>query len=317
AIQPDLVVILESQHWNLRDFSGARGRNIDAAIDLSALPASARVLGGKRYFFATPWADLALFRRLEDAGILPEIFAPLGSVGLNAAALALRLSCGNVITGGIDFSYTMDGYHARSTPAHMELHRGQLRTKSLINAAAAFREGTFAARSKTGQAVRSDPAMRNYRDLFEEAFGGNPRLFDITGQGLPLGVKTVSPSEAFAILNEGSRPQPSALLAENTPPLNAREKIAAFIQRETAALKTLRQALSGENPLEPPHFEDLLDNADYLWAHFPECAGAGGRRPAATDLSFLKRVRVEIDPFLKCWEEAETEIGRGTCAGKA
>ncbi|MDR0399710.1 MAG: hypothetical protein LBH51_02045, partial [Treponema sp.] len=50
--------------------------------------------------------------------------------------------------------------------------------------------------------------------------------------------------------------------------------------------------------------ETLLDECDYLWAHFPECAETGGRRPGAGDISFLRRVRFEIDPFLKLWDLA-------------
>ena len=300
SIQPDLAVILESQHWNLRDFSGARGRKIDAAIDLSALPASARVLGGKRFFFATAWTEMALFKRLEEAGLLPETFIPLGSVGLSAAALALRISSGPVLTGGIDFSFTLDSYHARSTPAHSSLERTQCRTTSLINAAAAFKDGTFTALSKAGQTVRSDPSMRKYRNLFEQEFGDNPRILDIAGSGLPLGVKTISPAEALAVLN-GSGADSSARGGASQNNALA-DKLAAFARREIKTLNTLKETLSGESPLERPRMEELLDSADYLWAHFPECAGTGGRRPESTELSFLKRVRTEIEPFLKCWE---------------
>ena len=304
SILPDLALVLESQHWNLRDFSGARGREINAAFDLSALPASARVLGGRRFLFATPWTELALFKRLAEAGLLPETFTPLGSVGLSAVAVALRLSSGPVLTGGIDFSYTPDSFHARSTPGYLSLERTQCRTRSLINAAAAFREGTFTALSKTGLPVRSDPAMRGYRDLFEREFGGNARVSDIAGTGLPLGVKTVSLHEASAILNGDGCP--NGPQGGGSAP--SREKVAGFaadfVRRELGLLEALKGALSGTRPLEPARLEGLLDSTDYLWAHFPECAGAGGRRPAATNLSFLKRVRTEIDPFLKCWETA-------------
>jgi hypothetical protein len=82
-----------------------------------------------------------------------------------------------------------------------------------------------------------------------------------------------------------------------------REKLSAFIRHEIKILTELKAMLSGVVPPEPARLEELLDNADYLWAHFPECAGAG-RRPPSTDLSFLKRVRTEIEPFLKLWERS-------------
>ena len=309
GILPDLTVMLESQHWNLRCFIGLEGQKIDAAIDLSALPASTRVLNGKRYFFATPWAELAFLSRLKESGLLPETYPPMGSVGLNTVALALKISSGPVITVGIDFSFSINTCHARSTPGRRDLENRQTRFKSLIDTGAALKDGTYAAVSKMGEQVRSNPAMRKYRDLFELEFGGNPRLFDIAGSGLPLGVKTITAAEAFAMLNEAGD--------QYTPPRNSfssvgeksqTDRIAAFARREANTLKELKDMLTGAVPSKPERLETLLDAADYLWAHFPECAGAGGRRPPATDLSFLKRVRTEIDPFLKLWEITLEEL---------
>jgi len=303
GVLPDLVVILESQHWNLRCLIGLEGREIDAAVDLSALPASTRVLKGKRYFFATVWTNLAFLSRLKEDGLLPETFPPMGSVGLSTVALALKISIGPVITGGIDFSFSMDASHARSTPRRRDFENRQTRFRSLIDTDAGLSDGTCAAVSKTGVQVRSNPAMRKYRDLFEQEFGGNPRLLDIAGPGLPLGVKTVSAAEAFAVLNGagGSSPTTQKSAASGGKKLQV-SQIAAFARREADTLEEIKKMLSGAVAAEPEKLEALLDAADYLWAHFPECAGAGHRRPPAADLSFLKRIRTEIDPFLKLWE---------------
>ena len=127
-------------------------------------------------------------------------------MGLSAVALALHFTSGPVICGGLDFSYTLDAYHARSTPGHNEQTKKQNRFRSIVNAGAAFKEGSFAVLSKTGKPARSDPSMRNYRELFEQEFGGNERLFDIIGIGLPLGIKTISLVEAFSLL-ENNKPQ--------------------------------------------------------------------------------------------------------------
>ncbi|GHV93438.1 hypothetical protein AGMMS50268_39410 [Spirochaetia bacterium] len=346
-IKPDLVVALESQHWNLRDFIGGGDWEIPVAMDFSALPATAEILGGQSLLFFTPWTSLSLFDRLKEAGLLPESFLPLGSVGLTAVAIALRIGSGPVITSGIDFSFTLDAYHARSTPGHLERLRGQNRLRGILNIEAAFRPAAFGVQSKSGVPVRSDPAMRGYRDLFEREFGagssgnagsvgdsaGAARLRDISGSGLPLGIETVSLEQALALLNEGcpsppgieplppSLPftSPSVPLAPPSIPLappsqdagvqQKTDKLQNFIRREQEAILTLRGILKGEIPAEAAETEYLLDTCDYLWAHFPDCAGTGGRRPPGTDLSFLKRVRTEIDPFLKLWSLAlkETE----------
>jgi hypothetical protein len=295
-IKPDLVVVLESQHWNLGDFIGSAGWRVPAALDLSALPAAGEILGGPVFLFATPWTELALFKRLRAAGLLPGTMPPLGSVGLTATALARKLSPGPIITGGLDISFTLDAYHARGTPGHLNRLFRQDRFHSLIDAGGAFRRGGIKKTSKSGQEVWSDPVMVSYRDLFEGEFAGDARIRDIVGTGLPLGTVPVSPEKAGEILSAG--PSPVRPLPP-PPPGDEREKtVEAFVREEREALFRLRGILTGELTVPEETLENLLDQGDYLWAHFPDCAGAGGRRPPSGDLSFLKRVRTEIDPFI-------------------
>ncbi|MDR0313299.1 MAG: DUF115 domain-containing protein [Treponema sp.] len=302
-IEPDLAVILESQHWNLSDFSGSRGWNVSAAADLSALPSSIRILGGETFLFFTPWTELRLLKRLEEAGLLPCLLAPLGSVGLSAVQLAIKCGRGPVIIAGLDFSFTADAYHARSSPGHQaRLMRGT-RFYSLPNVQAAFREGTFAAISKSGLPVRSDPALRNYRNLFEEEFSSSTRLYEMQGPGLKLGVKKLSPEEAIKKLTlKGQSCVSSFPEKSKEKQLAQRQVLEEFIKNEKAYLIKLRDILTGQIPAQEEETENLLEICDYLWAHFPESAAAGGRRPGVDDLSFLKRVRTEIDPFIKLWD---------------
>jgi hypothetical protein len=324
-IRPDLVVALESQHWNLRDFIGAGSWEVPVAMDLSALPATRDVLGGHSFLFVTPWAPLRLFDRLREAGLLPDTLPPLGSVGLTATALALRVSSGPVITGGIDFSFTQDRFHARNTPGHLEGLRRHNRLKGLVTAAA-FRPGVFTARSKSGEPVLCDPAMKNYRELFEQEFSREERLADIAGTGLPLGIRTLSPEAAFARLQDAGKPAPPPGFAAGNGMSREgaevrRRTLEALVLRERECLITLRDILTGKGSAPPEDPEKLLDDADYLWAHFPECAGAAGRRPPGTDISFLKRVRTEIDPFIGIFDLLLRELSgnysppKGPCCG--
>ncbi|MDR2393649.1 MAG: DUF115 domain-containing protein [Treponema sp.] len=305
--KPDLVVALESQHWNLRDFIGMGSWEIPLAMDLSALPATREVLGAHPMLFATPWTKLRLFTRLASAGLLPETFPPLGSVGLTAVALARRLSTGPIIIGGLDFAFTLDRFHARSTPGHRERLYRQTRFKSILMAEAAFRSGTGVVRSKTGLSQRTDPALKTYRDLFEQEFAEDPRIQDITGLGLPLGLRSLSWKGALDVLGKGL---PSGDAGVPKPWYNGAAisaRVEAFICRERDILMLLRDILTGRSRA-PRNLEALLDECDYLWAHFPECAGAEGRRPLGTDLSFLNRVRIEIDPLLKLFDLTLREL---------
>ncbi|MCL2601026.1 MAG: hypothetical protein FWD88_07595 [Treponema sp.] len=66
--------------------------------------------------------------------------------------------------------------------------------------------------------------------------------------------------------------------------------------------------LAGKTSMDHETLDTLIDECDYLWAHFPDYA-ASNRRPTKADLeagtdtavSFLKRLRVEADPFIGLW----------------
>ncbi|MDR2785983.1 MAG: DUF115 domain-containing protein, partial [Treponema sp.] len=280
GIKPDLAVALESQHWNLRDFTGLGGWKVPLAMDLSALPAAGETLGGDVRLFFTPWTAIRLFKRLEAEGFLPPEMPPLGSVGLFAAALALRISSGPTLTGALDFSFTIDRFHARSTPGHLESLRLSTRLRPLVRGTA-FRAGVSAAVGKNGEPVLTDPALKRYRRLFEREFGrgapGNPggRLRDIAGSGLNLGVETLPPDAALELLLAG----PGTGGAEKTAVSGARpggdtartapERMESFLRRERETLAELRGILTGR--AGSGRLETLLDECDYLWAHFPDC----------------------------------------------
>ena len=298
GIKPDLVVILESQHWNLNDFTGIKGWEVTAAADLSALPASARMLGGKNFLFMTPWTDLQFFKRLNNAGLLPACIPPLGSVGLAAVEIAKRTTGGNIILCGLDFSFTASKYHARGTPGHRSALNTQSRFKRIMNNAA-YGDHAYKAVSKSGAGVYSDPAMRRYRDLFEQEFGGSERIFDIGGSGLSLGVKTLSITEALNMLALNKKNTEE--IERKTAHTNTEEKkqiLSSFIKNEKEMLAELRSILKGETAACKERVSYLIDECDYLWAHFPDYAG--GLKPDSENLSFLKRISAELDPMLRC-----------------
>ncbi|MDR2739381.1 MAG: DUF115 domain-containing protein [Treponema sp.] len=306
-LRPDLVVALESQHWNLRDFIGLSSWEVPVAMDLSALPATGEILGAHPHIFFTPWTKLSFFGRLKNAGLLPETLPPLGSVGLSAVAIARRLSTGPVIVGGIDFSFSLDQSHTRSAPAHLERLRRQTRFHSLIDGGAAFRKGCFTVPSKTGERVRSNQTMKNYRELFQREFAENRRICDIAGSGLPLGLRTLTAEEAYTVLANGA----AAGTARNAGESNAATTalVYPFVRGELESLTGLRGILTGEITAGAEQLERLLDTCDYLWAHFPDYAGAEGKQPVLSDLGFLKRVRAEIDPFIKLLQRVLNELG--------
>jgi len=81
-----------------------------------------------------------------------------------------------------------------------------------------------------------------------------------------------------------------------------------FVQDEKKKLNLLRDVFTGSAVSDPNTVEKLVDECDYLWAHFPECAGAEGQRPPLSEASFIKRIRAEIEPFAKAFTRAEQSL---------
>lgn len=310
GIVPDLVVILESQHWNIPDFLGCREWDVPFAIDLSASPVSASFLGGQGYLFFTPWTRLSIFERLKEAKLLPASIPPLGSVGLTAAFLARKLTTGKIICSGLDFSFTFDNCHARGTPAHSFRLNSQTRFRGVFNKNV-FDTASVAAVSKSGGSVLTNPAMKHYRNIFEQEFSGelddNRRIFDIESSGLPLGIKTLSIEEAVSVLKDTSQNFHKEISEVcggygKERDIKPSAQIANFLKGEKERLEELKKILTGEAPPDQKRLPSLIRECDYLWAHFPDCAG--GRHPVLEDGShlavvFLKRLRMEIDPMLR------------------
>lgn len=304
GIQADLVIALESQHWNLGDFIGFSSSPSPLAMDLSAHSGTARIDNGKQlYLFFTRWTSLSLLDRIQSlCPSLSELKA-LGSVGLSAVNLALGATRAPVYTCGLDFAYEVDRYHARESPGNIYRLYKSNRLKSPIDPAPAFRPITQKTAGKNGLLLRSDPALRSYQALFEREFAACNRLFDISPYGLPLGIPVKSITEAVESL-AGCKKQTVKQAKQNSLQGPSRQKVLDFICSERNQALQLRSILSGKERIDRTQFEQILDNCDYLWAHFPECAAAEGRRPDSDNIAFLKRVRAELDPFIKAFDIA-------------
>ncbi|MDR2602023.1 MAG: DUF115 domain-containing protein [Spirochaetaceae bacterium] len=268
GIKPDLAVALEAQHWNIADFTGLSGKNIPLAMDISALPRTAYVFEKPPYLFWTEWARLNFLERLKTQNVLPLQLPPLGSVGLTAYALARRLTAGRVICAGMDFSFVPCLYHCRDSPGHKKLLRELNRLKSPYPLGSVYRKGAFWLSSGGGKACRSDPALERYRNSFSKLQAQENNFFTRNA----LEQKRLSGQERTAAVKN-------------------------IVQEEKDRLNRLFDILNMKTP-PTSDLERLINECDYLWAHFPECAGKDGWRPPITDGVFLKRVIMEIEPFL-------------------
>jgi hypothetical protein len=283
GLTPDLVVALEAQHWNLPDFFPLPNEKdtFVIALDMSALPASARV-SRRPVFFATVWSELRLFDDLREAGLLPPELPPMGSVGLAGAALAKTLAQGPVVSAGLDFAFTLDQSHCRGSEPLLRRLREGSRFASSTLPAGAFR--------LNNSGLYTTPVMANYRALFDSLFAGS---FQADFAGLAA-LPCLPPEERRRVFQVDEE----TLAAR-------RQSLVAFTAAYRSRLLELRSYLSGAASAPTGRLEELLVSLDFLWAHFPDYPGGAkenaakiAKKPLSADQSFLKRVRVEIDPFL-------------------
>ncbi|WP_304222400.1 6-hydroxymethylpterin diphosphokinase MptE-like protein [Gracilinema caldarium] len=325
SIPVDIVVALESQIWNLKDFVGYGSQDFLLAMDLSAHPGTLLIPEDKTCFFFTPWTELAFFKRLKQRDLLPTTFPPLGSVGLSATHIALTITDGPVYIAGLDFAFTPEQYHAKSSPGYQKRYNTHNRFAPLAMETAIYHRDIQKVLDINGQMMYTDRVLQRYRDLFVREFASHERLVDIRPAGLDLHIRRGSLSELFEepssheselspnnfvreeqnisiLMNlQGGSPATSPHDGDGTDRCAA---IQALLTEELASLRRLRAILSGEAPAAADELDQLIDYCDYLWAHVPECAAAGRQRPGTNDISFLKRVRAELDYFIKIVELA-------------
>ncbi|MCK9169147.1 MAG: DUF115 domain-containing protein [Treponema sp.] len=300
GITPDAVVCEEAQSVIASAFFGIKGRNITIFAGITSWPGLYDFLGkqGQISYFAPKYADTVFFERLVRERILPEEIPPLGSVGLTAVYLALQLRINDripVFVSGLDFSYSPGKTHVRGAPAHTVRLSGSIRTLPAANYGAAFGYGASENADKAGNRVYSTPVLLSYAQSFRGLFYAEKNVFDTGKTGIALGLpyRSISSVQEDGIISgeytgikavQQHSPEKSSLIAD-------------FYNTEENALLELRNILSyGQNmneELRNKRITELLTPREYLYLHFPD-----GYRLSLSP-SFLKRIRAEIDLFLK------------------
>ena len=317
GIEPDLVVCLEGQAYNLADFTPAGSRRLSIAADISSHPATFRLGPGVRHLTAVEIAPSPFLRRVAGLDLPLLACPPLGSVGVHAVHLARRLTEAPVLVTGLDFSFETGKTHGRGAPAlSAELRRMSRLAPFRGQAASAYREGVRLAPEAqpwggapaddprawpSGPAMLTDPALSSYAALLaDEARQPGPAVLDLRGRGLPLGLPRLSEAEARTIVEGWKRPSPCAagmrVAAREAVPLSAqaradlRQRVEAFIDGEAARLGTMYDFMKGRQGMDREDFRLAVEDSDYLlWPV------ADAERLPAFPQDLLNRLLVEVE----------------------
>lgn len=300
-ITPDAVITMESQLAIEKAFLGAKNKKILLFADLCARPEATKILGGNIIWFATKYADGIFFDNLKKEKVIRNFIEPMGSVGLAATYIALKLRSSSsvpVFVAGLDFSYSIGTTHAKGTMALKQRFINSSRLLPIENYDASFSMAAQTVISKNGKKICSTKILLQYAKQFKLMFENEKNLFDCSSTGINLGI-----------------PQSSLFTTKENPQkakCESHKNISSFCEKEKRKLEELRSLLSdGEKspfrnnlPEEislSEQIKKLAEEREYLFLHFPD--GYAFKM----EQSFLKRIRAETDFFIKQLEIAMRE----------
>lgn len=317
GIRADAVIAVESQAATSKAFTGTAGTDIPLIADLCSRAQILRITGGSVSFFISEYYANPLLERIKQTLGNLSVLPPLGSVGLVSMEIALLLRAQNVpvFTCGLDFSYPAGMSHCKEAPSQKESHRVSNRFFPAGNPEAAFRNGAFFAKSKSGSDFVCDPALRGYAQLFSARYKNAAQVYDLADEGLDTGLPRLSETQASAILDtffcapdtgtSNTSTAASPAVEDNkknagTGTNKSGAPIDFFYLAEKKRLTDLRGILTGSLPaVSKGELLDRLSECSYLYLHFPD----GYKNPKSDknflNQSFLNRIRSEIDVFLK------------------
>ena len=298
-IQPDAIVLVESQYWIDSAFIGLHKYGIPVFADLTASPRALQTCGGNIYFFCTEYARLRYLERLYQT-IRPLVLPPMGSVGLTALQLALVLAAPHlpVLHTGLDFAWQNGLTHAAGSSPVKKLFAEINRTESPYKLS--ISTGMQHISGKRGLSYWTTPTLSGYAELYRHTFAGNERVIDIGTEGCFLNGRQADMTEAERILTDAGKSNINAdgslfaFACESDTAIERCKALCGYLTGEAEALTILNDHLQGKRPISEHTMEQLFTERDYLYSHFPDAA-----RGYSLNLGFLKRAGIELRYLLK------------------
>lgn len=195
SLDPDLVYALEAQFYNLGDFHNIGKSSFSLLADLTSYPQICRMNKGPLFFTKTEFTPTILLERLKDKGLkLPEL-PPLGSVGVAAVYTALELFDSPLFLCGLDFSYIPGQSHSKGSPFIRSKLEKTNRYQTLENNKLSLKKN-FSVPGKTdGSIIITDSILFSYGNLLKEILKKRENVYDLSSDGLPLGIPVLNPKE--------------------------------------------------------------------------------------------------------------------------
>jgi hypothetical protein len=290
GILPDQVVCLEAQAHNLPDFTPLAGMEPTLVGDISAHPATYRIIRGPKNLVSSQWMDSGFLDRLAGSGLPIQKVPPLGSVGVLAARLAVQQGQ-MIFVSGLDFSFVPGLTHCTGSPSNLAEHHRETRLyKQNLNWALSYGPGVVP--------LPGGNLGNSLLSMYASCAGVELRgavVFDLRdGFGLPLPARRISLEQAGELLATRPEVVPGTHScdqqeAAQTPSQAAlyRNASKAFLENELQLAKALSSSLRAG---DKSRSTELIRKCNYMYGHFPD-----PERVEAMEIDALKRLALESE----------------------
>ncbi|MBT3275770.1 MAG: DUF115 domain-containing protein [Spirochaetales bacterium] len=300
-LYPDAVIALEGQIANSYDFMDHKNIDFNLICDLTSHPSTLAATPCKKHFMLSYFSDNKFLQRLGKHELLPTVFEPLGSVGVAAVEIALKLTTAPIIITGLDFSYTLGKPHAAGAPSHTVSLLSQSRTHPVgwyVEAQARPLRDVVGLRD---EALTTDMVLQSYGVGLAASLAGNLRVFDIRKTGIELNLQTLTDDALISLVDKcgsyrGDDKKGSEMKARGIDI----EQISRFFAEEEMLLSTLideyKRGTCGVSALEA---------VDYIYLDFPD-----SHRYAELNDDFLLRAAASASDYLEHIKSAKKVLQR-------
>lgn len=290
-IEPDYIIAVDAQFYNLYDFMKVKNKTIPLFFDITGYTGIPHIMNGNIHPFISTFANTKLLQRMENYKLLPTKFPALGSVGITAIYLALEMTREKILYTGLDFAYRIGKSHANGSPRNLTELAGTSRLEPMEQPGIYYARPLIHNKDKTGKKCITDLILTSYADLMLKNFKQNDRLFDIGKTGLYNGGNMTNTADLSlndeCIKKDNFKPDSSLISINN---------FEEFCKNEIVLLDKLYDKtflyLSGKSKNSEIILE-LLKEADYIYLHFPDKSPEPSIEPG-----FLKRILISCGYYI-------------------
>lgn len=300
------VVLLEAQFAITKAFLGNKDTDTILFMDISARHDIKKFYKNRIVLFTTEYATSSFLSKLKQQEIIYAYFQSLGSVGLAALEIAKTIRSDisvPIFVCGMDFSYSLGRTHCSGSFHDINRFLNNCKIKGTDNISPSFSINAHKFLGKDNQESYTTPTMETYSSIFARLNTSSQNIFDIGKSGINLGLPQLTSNDFFEYSKNISQTNnnfslPKSCVSEsiiNNLLLNEYNELQ--ILKDLLVNGTSSREYNSLFPLEE-QISQLLKSKDYLYMHFPDGYNFN------TSESFLKRIRAEIDSFIKLFKIA-------------